>query len=1482
MEDEDTCRICRSGPEPSSPLYHPCKCTGSIRYCHQDCLLEWLQHSRKKYCELCNHAFIFHKKYRKDMPSDGKLPRYLYARRLVIRSIQTVKLAARALLVGFTWLALLPYININVWRFWFWCIDYAILYWFVDVATRLGMAGLIPTYQEAAPPANATAVKDLDGMVKFSSSDAWSRIASPFASSTSSHTPITISGVKLSVRTLLEHLAHDVFQGQILSCVIVVFFVGVFLLREWILQNMPQNFDVQPQNVDAVQPEEGPRNLADGQPRAAEERQAQIRAQFEQRRDEFERVLADLQETPQDEANEEVGGERELELDPEEQRVQARLARLRRLEQVMAARERPAGDAAADTAEGSSDSAGSSEPPQLAASNGTDPSTSTQNLRDALGWSEAGPSSEGLKETNSIALESLTQQDPQAGTSKDILEQSDDDRKADEAAVGLQLEAQPEELQEAAQNDVSVSRTGDYTEPAQADSPRDVTTRTVSTGDDHTASPAAEPLQPLPQADELPLAAADEARDDDEAWEDESDADADAPAQPDPADEVALRAAAAAAFPPPIAHPIAAEDEIEIVAAAAEAADDPEAEIGLAEEMDGILEAVGMRGPIFGIVQNLFLMIFLSFFVMQAFVMVPYVVGRLLGSGPGLIKVLALPVRLLRYVTDPVFDGLIAVGAKGWPRVVAAMGLGQAKTDSTVVDAAKNGKLINAWLGFFTSAVGHAKSDATKVVRGQALDTQAVAAKSSALAGLLVRVLPASVTASSQWTAVSNAFDIALATGFRGTLERLADTVSDLFAKLDSHRIVTSTTDRVVCIAFGHAYWMLILFIHQHFSKPDFPRAVAEQSALKMFMDQHVLILKAISFIFIELFVFPLGCGLLFDICTMPIFAGASIALWPAKIKAAPISFAFTRWMGGTVYMFVFAQYVSATRKVLRPGVLCWIRDPNDPSFHPIREILDKKTWTQLKKIGASAMMYAAVLVASVGVNTYFLRYAMGWSGVLPLRWKPFDPWTEVPVDLLLVHFAVPWATQKVDPEKLAEKWLKWWWKGASKMLRLSTYMIGGRFMEERRGRKGNMVVNVWKALTGQQGGEEEYVEDGTLGRVPADDKAITSGPLIIPLKSDGTPATERMAEALVKQEADAEKHTPKPTYEVLYLPPSHQVRITTILTLLWLSHCALFILGLSLPLLLGRGFAYLLKGRQVHDFYSFSIGLTLLVLAAKLYKGSKKTWNRRIKRARYIRTTPRLYITVRIVVEIKRIFKSIFLLAGVAGIVPLVTGLLVDQYVLVPLRYRSTQVPVLHLGQIWALGVIETRLLLFTARFIGVPTTGLYSTFMSNIDEVVRGGVYPRPKVKLAWKRVVVPVVVAGFVLLSVPFTVAEALATSGWAEASSKEQEQLLLRKVFGAIQSIVLVATVRAVVRKRMDSWTELLKDEVFLESTELKNFEADEAKAGEGMRGSSSGKVKMGDEEAEWIEEEEGEVDGDGEGRRADEYVAEGTLPDVLFR
>jgi E3 ubiquitin-protein ligase MARCH6 len=35
-DDAEVCRVCRTEAEPDNPLYHPCKCSGSIRYVHSE------------------------------------------------------------------------------------------------------------------------------------------------------------------------------------------------------------------------------------------------------------------------------------------------------------------------------------------------------------------------------------------------------------------------------------------------------------------------------------------------------------------------------------------------------------------------------------------------------------------------------------------------------------------------------------------------------------------------------------------------------------------------------------------------------------------------------------------------------------------------------------------------------------------------------------------------------------------------------------------------------------------------------------------------------------------------------------------------------------------------------------------------------------------------------------------------------------------------------------------------------------------------------------------------------------------------------------------------------------------------------------------------------------------------------------------------------------------------------------------------------
>ncbi|KAL8156195.1 hypothetical protein AgCh_001334 [Apium graveolens] len=58
-EDEDVCRICRNGGDADNPLRYPCACSGSIKFVHQDCLLQWLNHSHSRTCEVLASNMIF-------------------------------------------------------------------------------------------------------------------------------------------------------------------------------------------------------------------------------------------------------------------------------------------------------------------------------------------------------------------------------------------------------------------------------------------------------------------------------------------------------------------------------------------------------------------------------------------------------------------------------------------------------------------------------------------------------------------------------------------------------------------------------------------------------------------------------------------------------------------------------------------------------------------------------------------------------------------------------------------------------------------------------------------------------------------------------------------------------------------------------------------------------------------------------------------------------------------------------------------------------------------------------------------------------------------------------------------------------------------------------------------------------------------------------------------------------------------------------
>ncbi|KAL0488185.1 E3 ubiquitin-protein ligase MARCH6 [Acrasis kona] len=115
--DDELCRICRQGGTMMRPLYHPCNCSGSIRHVHEDCLIQWINHSNNQTCELCRQQFHFTNIYADNAPERLTITQVLFGTLQMGGNI--LKNCSRFALVLFMWTFVLPLLTSYVWKLYF-------------------------------------------------------------------------------------------------------------------------------------------------------------------------------------------------------------------------------------------------------------------------------------------------------------------------------------------------------------------------------------------------------------------------------------------------------------------------------------------------------------------------------------------------------------------------------------------------------------------------------------------------------------------------------------------------------------------------------------------------------------------------------------------------------------------------------------------------------------------------------------------------------------------------------------------------------------------------------------------------------------------------------------------------------------------------------------------------------------------------------------------------------------------------------------------------------------------------------------------------------------------------------------------------------------------------------------------------------------------------------------------------------------------
>ncbi|KAL8808732.1 MAG: hypothetical protein Q9200_004071 [Gallowayella weberi] len=1667
LDEADTCRICRSEATVNEPLKYPCKCTGSIKFVHQHCLVEWLSHSQKKHCELCKTPFRFTKLYDPNMPAT--VPTLVFLRQVMAHIWKSLVAWSRLHLVAFVWLCWLPWSMRTVWRGLFWLGDGGWINWaqMQEEALRAAKArmdqlaaeGSSPISRDFFPSAASTASGVMSRLV-----DAFPQMASHTLNLTKGE-PIGFGLAKILFRSfvgghrdngtistpqvssidatqspstpnrsswlsdvgflrsltrypVLNNLFVDTLEGQIITMFIVIAFILIFLIREWVVQQQPMmNLQAGPvlaiedgiaaagQPVapedELVEPENeiahdstaitatngetfycpSERVLDEQTRRVAEALYPKVQSIHPKSADAITDILLEMDITElgsllenddrerlrfhvnevvkiwndYHEANNhgegystadtdslevQVDGHGTLESDQSAE-AQANVESNYIRDSAMLSRRRPRMLDRRKLAKAveirriiedqyrveGPDWPGLKSFVDLWTRAETEPSRvlrmiEEEGRNEELAWVVAA-----MKKLENLPVAAGDQLGPHHAVSvkdptvapaivpgeaytidnvgqsilSDKMEgENNPDIQPEDRASDLATSSSQIPLNSTTQSDNNISQ-ADYagqlpphlqTESATAPPALSADVEAIINSAEHSPStrtvgiPATAVKEGM--VERIMVWIWGEHRPTTAGNNDQAAAD----------DEVVVQDLRNE--PPfiPMEHgqPILEEHHIgdgnvgeqrpaqdpEAVVNAAQAGFDPNnpEAIEEVEDLEGIMELVGMQGPIAGLIQNgMFCAVLVSLTIFLA-IWIPYIIGKLF------LIILTNPISLLckmpfRYAkglgdffTDTVVfmvtyayylvatmvnflcsplrqfapvayllhgDTVLAEVAKGFAEgsatrlgntlIATTDSLSESDIPTFSIIAHESLRLLQqrssqAGRMFFSfiAAACSPRVDTGRVceyLKGSN-GYREVATACMAKLGLIPEIIRAGVDTGLTWLASLSRVDIFL----------IDVTIPARSQPLDFTLAYWDTRDRAIAIVFGYLFFALLgvgylwltPFFHIKGKGEKVDGIVAD------ILYQAAGVQKVILIISVEMIVFPLYCGLLLDVALLPLFGNVTILSRLDFMVNSPYTSLFVHWFVGTCYMFHFALFVSMCRKIMRTGVLYFIRDPDDPTFHPVRDVLERSVFTQLCKIAFSALVYGGLVI--VGLGSVVWGISSAFDGVFPIHWSSNEPVLEFPVDLLFYNFLMPLAVKVLKPSKGLTKMYSWWFRVCARRLRLSHFLFGDKredeeghhvrrtwrdFFAGKRGDTKNAVIGKERQqLAEDQGLDAYFMRDGRYVRTPSSDQVRIPKGAHTFLEVDE--AGHRMDG---KADDDQGLHgRNNDQFATIYIPPHFRLRISAFIGLLWLFAAATGICFTIVPLVFGRYvFSNIFPSHpRMNDVYAFCIGINVLggtVFALLNARSILKYLRHSLVPTRESSAFNILQQTAHHGVRLLRILYTYgafgFLLPSLVALVP-------ELYLVAPLHTffsrGAADHHIIYIIQNWTLGVLYVQMI---GRFILWFEGSRPANALRN---VCRKG-WTNPDVRLATRGFIFPAVVLLSLLLLMPLGAGWFINYSITYEADVAFQSAVY-RYTYPAFLALGLAIVALHYMTRAFKGWKRRIRDEVYLIGERLHNF------------------------------------------------------------
>ncbi|TPX10407.1 uncharacterized protein E0L32_008626 [Thyridium curvatum] len=950
------------------------------------------------------------------------------------------------------------------------------------------------------------------------------------------------------------------------------------------------------------------------------------------------------------------------------------------------------------------------------------------------------------------------------------------------------------------------------------------------------------------------------------------------------------------------------EQDREVVEAAVAAGLDPDA-IDDAEDLEGVMELLGMRGPIGGLFQNAIFCAFLVSITIFLGVFLPYNVGKIgLWAVANPMRPVRMMISLTKFIQDIalVFAGALSTGLFYILHLCGQI-LGWAHASKSLAGTAQGSWAMSRSAALRISRVAFASQPV--ISAGEIRNFSALSHDALLTVKSFVSTAIASAGSIFQFIASGEYGNKALhiisivpfipglfwSTAIH-TLAVLSNPGSWFEENNMSPPVVLSPElaywepmDRFWAIFAGYIVLCLVATLYVRRGRPFSSTQTGQEweGSVMEGIHQASGVLKVLLIIGIEMLVFPLYCGLLLDMALLPLFEDTSPRSRLFFTFKFPLTSIFVHWFVGTGYMFHFALFVSMCRKIMRKGVLYFIRDPDDPEFHPVRDVLERNVTTQLRKILFSAFVYGALVIICLGGVVWGL--AMAVPNVLPIHYSSNEPVLEFPIDLLFYNFLMPLAVKFFKPSNALRTMYTWWFRKCAHTLRISWFLFGERRIDEE-GRlvlpsdspyqampywrrlflaydgNGQVVPTTWAHVFDGAHAKPTSLSTDEILKLNADKhKLVDTGQLIPEGRFVRTPASDQVKIPKGRRVfLDVTENNIRPgglnersysdiyatdQYQFVYIPPRFQLRVSLFIILLWIFAAVTGVSFTIIPLVFGRRMFKMLIPAHIrtNDIYAFSIGIYILGSAAYLIFHLRSL---SIKARSYIRDAISALGNrqgVRKAMSfIKQGSKMLYCYSFLLVVLPLLLSSVMELYILAPLNTYMYSAMLtegaqgqrhdVRVMQTWTIGVLYTKL----GSKIIMSWYG-DTRLASAVRAVLRRG-WLDPDAAILTRAFILPTLILGFLALTAPLISARFAISWGILDSipgPAGAAKVMVYRLSFPAMASCFVVLWTLWYMVAILRSWRVRIRDEAYLIGERLHNFGVGAAAPGRASRAWKAG-------------------------------------------